>query len=80
MPPFNTYNRLADLGLFVLISYIFDVFEPRFKVVASMAYKIHKQRGNFLNLDNGKWRVPMMWCLNTSKRIRNILISLIRCL
>jgi len=42
MPPFNTYNRLADLGLFALISYIFDVLDSGFKAVASMAYKKHE--------------------------------------
>jgi len=41
---FNIHNRLADLGCFVLISYIFDVLESGFKAVATMVYKIHKYR------------------------------------
>jgi len=44
---FNIYNRLADLGVFVLIPYIFDVLESGFKAVASMVYKIHKYREKF---------------------------------
>jgi len=48
---FQYINRLADLGLFVLISYIFDVLEYGFKAIASMAYKIHEYRKKFLNLD-----------------------------
>jgi hypothetical protein len=51
MPPFNIHIRLATLGLFVLISYIFNVPESGFKAVASMAYKIHEYRGKILNLD-----------------------------
>jgi hypothetical protein len=44
---FNIYNRLADFGLFVLISYIFDVLESGFKAVASMTYKVHEYMGKF---------------------------------
>jgi len=56
---FNIYNRLADLGVFVLISYIFDVLESGFKAVAGMVYKIYKYKGKILNIDrmqNGGFR------------------------